>query len=49
MANRDLVIGDGRLVLLALALAFVFGLSVLDEGHVTGMLNGLDRVIYGLF
>lgn len=49
MSSRDIVTGEGRIMFLALAVVFVLGLSAVDGGQVSQVLNGIDRVLYGLF
>jgi len=49
MSTRDFVTGDSRLMILAVAAAAVFTLSLVDGGEARQFLNRVDRILYGLF
>jgi len=49
MSSRDIVTGDSRLMILAVAAVFAVTLCLVDGNSVSQLLNGVDRMLYGLF
>ena len=46
---RDLVLGDGKVLLFATGIVLFVSLLLIDDGHAREVLNNMDRALYGLF
>lgn len=46
---RDLVVGDGKVLLFAAGFALIVSIFIIDGGNAREVLNNMDRAIYGLF